>query len=91
MSSKTLVPVDSLIVDVIMDNVSDNYSSKPAHVSSEFANVISAGACELSGETLCCAQLGLSLLLTVSANGTQHNFFLMPVLKVIFSFAMLKH
>lgn len=73
MSSKKLVPVDSLIVDVIMDNVSDNYSSKPAHVSSEFANVISAGACELSGETLCCAQLGLSLLLTVSANGTQHK------------------
>jgi 7,8-dihydropterin-6-yl-methyl-4-(beta-D-ribofuranosyl)aminobenzene 5'-phosphate synthase len=59
-----LQPVDQLIVDVALDNSSDNYSSKPAHVSSEFNNVIAAGAAALSGRTLCCAQLGLALVLT---------------------------
>jgi 7,8-dihydropterin-6-yl-methyl-4-(beta-D-ribofuranosyl)aminobenzene 5'-phosphate synthase len=56
--------VDRLVVDVVIDNLSDSYSSKPANVSPEFTNVLRAGAKELSGTTLCCAQLGLSLLLT---------------------------
>lgn len=59
-----LRPVDRLVVDIAIDNVSDNYSSKPQHVSSEFNNVIAAGAREISGLTLCCAQLGLALVLT---------------------------
>ena len=59
-----LRPVDRLIVDVALDNMSDNYSSKPHHVSPEFNNVIAAGAKEISGRTLCCAQLGLALVLT---------------------------
>jgi 7,8-dihydropterin-6-yl-methyl-4-(beta-D-ribofuranosyl)aminobenzene 5'-phosphate synthase len=59
-----LQPVDRLVVDIVLDNVSDNYSSKPPHVSSEFNNVIAAGAREISGSTLCCAQLGLALVLT---------------------------
>lgn len=59
-----LRPVDRLVVDIAIDNVSDNYSSKPPHVSSEFNNVIAAGAGEISGLTLCCAQLGLALVLT---------------------------
>ena len=59
-----LRPVDRLVVDIAIDNVSDNYSSKPPHVSSEFNNVIAAGAREISGSTLCCAQLGLALVLT---------------------------
>lgn len=58
--------VDQLVVDVAIDNVTDSYSSKPAHVSPEFNNVIEAGAEELSGVTLCCAQLGLSLVLSAS-------------------------
>lgn len=61
-----LQPVDKLIVEVAIDNVTDSYSSKPPHVSPEFNNVIAAGAQELSGSTLCCAQLGLALVLTVS-------------------------
>jgi len=56
--------VDRLVVDIAVDNLSDNYSTKPAHVSPEFANVVEAGAAELSGTTLCCAQLGLALVLT---------------------------
>ena len=61
-----LRPVDRLVVDVALDNLSDSYSTKPPHVSPEFNNVIAAGAKELSGPTLCCAQLGLGLVLTGS-------------------------
>jgi 7,8-dihydropterin-6-yl-methyl-4-(beta-D-ribofuranosyl)aminobenzene 5'-phosphate synthase len=68
-----LRPVDRLVVDVPLDNLSDSYSSKPAHVSSEFNNVIAAGARELSGATLCCAQLGLALVLTAYAGGRAHK------------------
>jgi 7,8-dihydropterin-6-yl-methyl-4-(beta-D-ribofuranosyl)aminobenzene 5'-phosphate synthase len=63
--------VDRLVVDIALDNVSDNYSSKPAHVTPEFNNVMSAGATEISGATLCCAQLGLALVLTASV-GSRH-------------------
>ena len=66
-----LRPVDRLVVDIAIDNLSDNYSSKPQHVSPEFNNVIAAGARELSGVTLCCAQLGLALVLTASV-GQRH-------------------
>jgi len=65
--------VDRLVVDVVIDNLSDSYSSKPAHVSPEFDNVIAAGAAEISGETLCCAQLGLGLVLTATAGLRQYK------------------
>lgn len=68
-----LQPLDKLIVDVLVDNQSDSYSSKPAHVSPEFNNVISAGAQEISGKTLCCAQLGLSVMLTGYVGSTRHK------------------
>src|SRR5918912_2674734 len=68
-----LRPVDRLVVDVALDNLSDNYSSKPAHVSPEFNNVMAAGAEEISGRTLCCAQLGLALVLTASVGQRQHK------------------
>src|SRR5215207_1940604 len=62
-----LKALDTLTVDVLADNLTDSYSSKPSLVKPEFSNVIDAGAHELSGTTLCCAQLGLSLLLTAQA------------------------
>ena len=65
--------LDGLVIDVAVDNLSDNYSSKPAHVSSEFTNVVEAGAEELSGTTLCCAQLGLSLVLTAHVGHRRHT------------------
>jgi 7,8-dihydropterin-6-yl-methyl-4-(beta-D-ribofuranosyl)aminobenzene 5'-phosphate synthase len=68
-----LQPVDQLIVDIALDNLSDNYSSKPPHVSPEFNNVIAAGAQELSGRTLCCAQLGLALVLTATVGPRRHK------------------
>src|SRR5437870_6946116 len=68
-----LRPVDRLVVDVALDNMSDNYSSKPHHVSPEFNNVMAAGAQEISGPTLCCAQLGLALVLTASVGQRQYK------------------
>jgi 7,8-dihydropterin-6-yl-methyl-4-(beta-D-ribofuranosyl)aminobenzene 5'-phosphate synthase len=68
-----LQPLDALQVDVLVDNLSDSYSSKPAHVSSEFNNVVAAGAHEISGATLCCAQLGLSLMLTAQVGGKRRK------------------
>jgi 7,8-dihydropterin-6-yl-methyl-4-(beta-D-ribofuranosyl)aminobenzene 5'-phosphate synthase len=65
--------IDGLVVDVALDNLSDNYSSKPPNVSPEFNNVVAAGAKELSGATLCCAQLGLGLVLTASVGQRTHK------------------
>lgn len=65
--------VESLIVDVLADNLTDSYSTKPHYCSPEFNNVVAAGAAELSGSTLCCAQLGLGLLLTAAAGGKRHK------------------
>jgi 7,8-dihydropterin-6-yl-methyl-4-(beta-D-ribofuranosyl)aminobenzene 5'-phosphate synthase len=71
--STTLKPLDKLVVDVLVDNASGNYSSKPENVSSEFSNVVQAGAHEMSGPNLCCAQLGLSLMLTGYTGATRHK------------------
>jgi 7,8-dihydropterin-6-yl-methyl-4-(beta-D-ribofuranosyl)aminobenzene 5'-phosphate synthase len=68
-----LRPVDKLIVDIAIDNLSDNYSSKPPHISPEFNNVMAAGAAEISGRTLCCAQLGLALVLTACIGHQRHT------------------
>jgi hypothetical protein len=68
-----LRPVDKLVVDLAIDNLSDNYSSKPSHISPEFNNVIAAGAQEISGLTLCCAQLGLALVLTADVGHHRHT------------------
>ena len=68
-----LRPVDKLVVDIAIDNLSDNYSSKPSHVSPEFNNVLAAGAQEISGLTLCCAQLGLALVLTAYVGRHRHT------------------
>jgi 7,8-dihydropterin-6-yl-methyl-4-(beta-D-ribofuranosyl)aminobenzene 5'-phosphate synthase len=62
-----------LKVVVLTDNLTDSYSSKPAHVTPEFNNIARAGAHEISGATLCCAQLGLSLMLTAAVNDQQHK------------------
>jgi 7,8-dihydropterin-6-yl-methyl-4-(beta-D-ribofuranosyl)aminobenzene 5'-phosphate synthase len=39
----------------------------------EFNNVMAAGAQEISGPTLCCAQLGLALLLTAAVGNRQYR------------------
>lgn len=68
-----LVPVDSLVVDVLTDNVSDTYVSKPSFAVSEFANVIRAGAQVISGPGLLCANLGYGLRLVTRHDGVSHT------------------
>jgi len=67
--SPALKPVDSLVVDVITDDVSDAYVSKTLFAVSEFTNVVLAGAKVISGETLLCANLGLG----PAAGGVRHT------------------
>src|SRR6476661_3610196 len=71
--SPALKPVDSLVVDVITDDVSDAYVSKTLFAVSEFTNVVLAGAKVISGETLLCANLGLGLRLVSEAGGVRHT------------------
>ena len=68
-----LAAVDSLIVDVITDNMSDTYASKPAFATSEMANILKGGAREISGETLLVANLGYGLRLRTKVERTQHT------------------
>ncbi len=68
-----LAAVDSLIVDVITDNMSDTYASKPAFAVSEMANILKAGAKEISGETLLVANLGYGLRLRTRIGARQHT------------------
>jgi len=68
--SPALKPVDSLVVDVITDDVSDAYVSKTLFAVSEFTNVVLAGAKVISGETLLCANLGFGLRLVSEAGGS---------------------
>ena len=68
-----LTPVDSLVVDVVTDNVSDAYVSKTLFAVSEFSNVILAGAKVISGATLLDANLGFGLRLVSQAGGTRHT------------------
>ena len=72
MPTFSLATVDSLTVDVISDNVSDTYASKPAFAVSELANVMLAGAQEISGETLLVANLGYGLRLKSRLGTTEH-------------------
>jgi len=65
--------VDSLTVDVITDNMSDTYASKPAFATSEMANILKAGAKEISGETLLVANLGYGLRLRTRIGSRQHT------------------
>ncbi len=67
-----LAAVDSLAVDVITDNVSDTYVSKTAFAVSELANVVLAGAREISGEALLVANLGCGLRLRSRVGSIEH-------------------
>jgi 7,8-dihydropterin-6-yl-methyl-4-(beta-D-ribofuranosyl)aminobenzene 5'-phosphate synthase len=68
----SLVALDSLTVDVITDNVSDTYASKPAFAVSEMASILLAGAKEISGETLLVANLGYGLRLRSRLGDREH-------------------
>ena len=56
--------LDSADVFVLVDNVSDGLSTVPDGVTSEVENLIEAGAQEFSGDGLCFACWGISLVVT---------------------------
>lgn len=65
--------VDSLKVQVLIDNVTDSLSSVPEHVTHEMAYLRSNGMSELTGECLCCGAHGLSLLITASQGAVKQS------------------
>ncbi|MBL8701476.1 MAG: MBL fold metallo-hydrolase [Alphaproteobacteria bacterium] len=61
----SLVPVDALEVDILVDNVTDNLSSVPAFVDIEMLSLGRRGFARTGGRALCVAAHGLSCLVTV--------------------------
>jgi 7,8-dihydropterin-6-yl-methyl-4-(beta-D-ribofuranosyl)aminobenzene 5'-phosphate synthase len=70
----TLQPVDRLEIQVLVDNVTDMLSQTPAFVTREAAMLRRHGMKRASGPALCCANHGLSLVLTVHRGGPTHSF-----------------
>jgi 7,8-dihydropterin-6-yl-methyl-4-(beta-D-ribofuranosyl)aminobenzene 5'-phosphate synthase len=66
-------PVDRLEVQVLVDNVTDHLSTNPDHVHSERECLTERGLTEWSGEAICCAHHGLSLVITAFAGSTRHT------------------
>ncbi|HVB79182.1 MAG TPA: MBL fold metallo-hydrolase [Candidatus Binataceae bacterium] len=66
-------PVDKIEIQVLVDNATDSLSSIPAHAESEFAYLERRGMRELSGDSLCCACHGLSLLITATRGAHRHT------------------
>src|SRR6476620_4828177 len=56
--------LDSLDVHVLVDNGTDSLSTVPHDVTHEWGHLKTKGDFVLSGEALCCAAFGLSLIIT---------------------------
>jgi len=70
-----LAEVDSLDIQIVVDNVTDSLSSVPSFVETELGGLgrRRGGAWVLGGNCLCCAAHGLSCLLTLRAGGETHT------------------
>lgn len=68
-----LKPVERLEVLVLVDNVTDQLSTNPDGVQSEFVALMKAGLTTVAGETICSAHHGLSLLVTAHAGGVSRT------------------
>jgi 7,8-dihydropterin-6-yl-methyl-4-(beta-D-ribofuranosyl)aminobenzene 5'-phosphate synthase len=73
----TLLAVDSLDIQILVDNVTDSLSSVPSFVETELAGLGrrrgTAWVLVLGGACLCCAAHGLSCLLTIRAGERTHS------------------
>jgi 7,8-dihydropterin-6-yl-methyl-4-(beta-D-ribofuranosyl)aminobenzene 5'-phosphate synthase len=65
--------VDSLEIQVLVDNATDMLSSTPSHVESEGAGLMRRGVRMMGGKCLCCAAHGLSCLITVQRGGARRT------------------
>jgi 7,8-dihydropterin-6-yl-methyl-4-(beta-D-ribofuranosyl)aminobenzene 5'-phosphate synthase len=70
-----LLPVDSVDIQIIVDNVTDSLSSVPSFVETELGGLgrRRGAAWVLGGACLCCAAHGLSCLLTIKSAGRSHG------------------
>ena len=69
-----LVEVDALEVLVLVDNTTDSLSSNPADVLPEWSVLFTGGRLRvLSGQNICCAHHGLSLLITAHVGGARRT------------------
>ncbi len=70
-----LSEVESLDIQIVVDNVTDSLSSVPSFVETELGGLgrRRGGAWVLGGNCLCCAAHGLSCLLTLRAGGKTHT------------------
>ncbi len=65
-------PVDGLEVHVLVDNVTDSLSTVPQGVVHEWGHLKQSADFVLSGEALCCAAFGLSLVITARVGSASH-------------------
>jgi 7,8-dihydropterin-6-yl-methyl-4-(beta-D-ribofuranosyl)aminobenzene 5'-phosphate synthase len=68
-----LTPVEKVEIHVLVDNVTDSLSTIPRHAESEFSYLERHGMKELSGDCLCCACHGLSVLITATRAADRHT------------------
>ncbi len=68
-----LQPVDRLEIQVLVDNLTDSLSSVPSNVTLEWPALMRAGMRELSGSCQCCANHGLSLVVTAYRGADKHT------------------
>ena len=72
----TLQPAERLEIQVLVDNVTDTLSSTPSFVTREWGRLHHAGMRFLAGASLCCANHGLSLVITAhGSNGPRTLLF----------------
>jgi 7,8-dihydropterin-6-yl-methyl-4-(beta-D-ribofuranosyl)aminobenzene 5'-phosphate synthase len=69
-----LRPVDRLEIQVLVDNVTDSLSRVPPFVTREWNMLRRHGLTRSAGPALCCANHGLSLVLTLHRGGAKHGF-----------------
>ncbi len=67
------VPIDKIEIQVLVDNATDSLSTISAQAETEFAYLERHGMRELSGDSLCCACHGLSLLITATRGARRHT------------------
>ena len=68
-----LQTVDSLDIQILVDNTTDMLSSTPAGVKSEATGLFERGGRMMGGLCLCCAAHGLSCLITVAKGGLRRT------------------
>lgn len=72
--ARGLMAVDAIEVSVLMDNVTDSLSTVPKDVTNEIPLLIKNGSLKMfAGEYRCCAEHGLSLIITARVGGERQT------------------